>query len=331
MQYFFAFCTKILNLQNMFETLKTIDNVRLNLSTESGLFINIALALIMFGVALGIKFKDFKEIFYRPKLPIVGFLSQFLVLPIITFLVVLLIRNYITPTIGLGMILVAACPGGNISNFMTSLAKGNAALSVTLTAIATFSALILTPLNFTVWGGFYLDIAESSSNELVQQLRIDPVQVFKTVFILLGIPLTLGMLVNHYFPKFTAKISKPLRIFSIVIFIAMVAGLLQQNMEHFMNYIKYIFLIVLFHNIIAFLSGYLFAASWKIKGANQRTITIETGIQNSGLAIVLLINPEIFDPKLAIGGMAFIAAWWGVWHIVSGLALAGFWSRKSPK
>jgi BASS family bile acid:Na+ symporter len=312
----------------MIETLKGIDFVQLNLSPEAGLFINIALALIMFGVALGIKIKDFKNIFSSPKIPLIGYLSQFIVLPIITFIVVYSIRNYITPTIGLGMILVAACPGGNISNFMSSMAKGNAALSVTLTALATFSALVLTPFNFTFWGKMFIKTYANHSTDLVQNLVINPFDVFKTVFILLGIPLTVGMLVNHFLPKFTKRIVKPIRIFSIIIFIGMVAGLLQKNIDHFMDYIKYIFIIVLIHNIIAFLSGYFFATFWKIKGQNRRTITIETGIQNTGLAIVLLINPKIFPPELTIGGMAFIAAWWGVWHILSGLVLAGFWSYK---
>ena len=312
----------------MIEMLKSIDSVRLNLSTEAGHFINIALALIMFGVSLGIKMKDFKDIFSAPKLPIIGFLSQFFILPFITFLVVVSIRNYITPTIGMGMILVAACPGGNISNFMSSLARANAALSVMLTALATISALILTPFNFSFWGTMYIKSFHHNSTELIQNIVVNPIDVFRTVFILLGIPLTLGMMVNHFFPVITKRIAKPIRIFSIIIFIAMVVGLLQKNMDHFMSYIKYIFIIVFFHNILAFLSGYFFATIWKIKGKNRRTITIETGIQNSGLAIVLLINPHIFTSEMAIGGMAFIAAWWGVWHIVSGLALAGYWSFR---
>lgn len=315
----------------MFETLKAIDTVRLNLSSEAGIFINIALALIMFGVALGIKLDDFKNVILSPKLPLAGFISQFVILPAVTFLVATLIKGFVPPTIGLGMILVAACPGGNISNFMSAFAKGNAALSVTLTAIATLSALVLTPLNFAFWGKLYLNQLNSLSPEIVQNLVIDPIKVFQTVFILLGIPLTIGMLVNHFLPKFTKKISKPLQIFSILTFIGMVAGLLFKNIDHFINYIKFIFLIVLVHNFIAFLSGYYFAKLWKIKGANRRTITIETGIQNSGLAIVLLINPKIFPPELAIGGIAFIAAWWGVWHIISGLTLAGIWSRKTPE
>lgn len=314
----------------MIETLKTIDTVRLNLSSEAGLYINIALALIMFGVALGIKIKDFKNIFYAPKIPLIGYLSQFIILPIVTFIVVVSIKDFITPSIGLGMILVAACPGGNISNFMSSFAKGNAALSVTLTALATLSALVLTPFNFTFWGEMYIKTYGNHSTDLVQNLVINPFDVFKTVFILLGIPLTFGMLMNHFFPKLTKRISKPIRIFSIIVFIGIVVGLLQKNMEHFMNYIKYIFIIVLIHNILAFLSGYFFATFWKIKGKNRRTITIETGIQNSGLAIVLLINPKIFSPELNIGGMAFIVAWWGIWHIISGLTLAGYWSYKKP-
>jgi len=315
----------------MLESLRTIDDVRLNFSVGAGYFINITLAMIMFGVALGIKVKDFKNVLHSPKLPVIGFLSQFLALPIITFLLVILLKDNITPTIGLGMLLVASCPGGNISNFMSSYAKGNAALSVTLTAIATLSAIVLTPLNYSFWGKTYLNILAKSNHLAVHELVINPYDMFRTVFILLGIPLTLGMLVNNYFPRLTEKIFKPFRIFSLVAFMAMIVGLLHKNFDNFLLYIKFVFLIVLAHNIIAFLTGYYFAKSFRIKGSAQRTITIETGIQNSGLAIVLLINPRIFPPELAIGGIAFIAAWWGVWHIVSGLILSISWSFYRPK
>lgn len=231
----------------------------------------------------------------------------------------------------MGMILVAACPGGNISNFMTSLAKGNAALSVTLTALATMAAIIFTPLNFEIYGGLYNKFLSASSNQLVQPLEIHPNKMFEVVFILLGIPLALGMLFNHFFPKTTAKIDKPIRIISIIVFFALVGIMLSNNGEYFLAYIKFIFIIVLFHNLVALLTGNLFARIWKIKGSNRRAITIETGIQNSGLALVLLFNPKIFPLELNNGGMAFIAAWWGVWHILSGLSLAGVWSRKPPK
>lgn len=315
----------------MIETLKAIDSIRLNFSEEAVLSLNITLAFIMFGVALGIKTEHFKEVFNRPKLPIIGFISQFFVLPAITFLVVILLSNYITPTIAMGMILVAACPGGNISNFMTALAKGNAALSVTLTAIATLMAIGLTPLNFKVWGSLYNNFLSHADQGLLQPLTINPNKMFQAVVILLGIPLVVGMGVNHFMPKLTAKINKPIRIISIIIFFALVGVMLSKNMANFLSFVKYIFFIVLLHNLIALLSGNLFARIWKIRGANRRAITIETGIQNSGLALALLFNPNIFPVELNNGGMAFIAAWWGIWHILSGLTIAGIWSMRDPK
>lgn len=314
----------------MIETLKAIDSIRLNFSAEAVLSLNITLAFIMFGVALGIKTQHFKEVFNKPKLPIIGFISQFAVLPAITFLVVIALSKYITPTIAMGMILVAACPGGNISNFMTSLAKGNAALSVTLTAIATLMAIVLTPLNFKIWGGFYNDFLSHADQTLLQPLSINPNKMFRAVTILLGIPLVAGMAVNHFLPKLTQKINKPIRIASIIIFFLLVGVMLSKNFASFMSFVKYIFLIVLAHNLIALISGNLFARIWRIRGANRRAITIETGIQNSGLALALLFNPHIFPVELNNGGMAFIAAWWGIWHILSGLTIAGLWSLREP-
>ena len=315
----------------MKEALEFIDGLRLNITPESGFVVNITLSVIMFGVALGIKFRHFKEIFLAPKLPLVGFLSQFIILPMITFLLVLAMKQFITPTVALGMILVASCPGGNISNFMTALAKGNAALSVMLTAIATLSAVFFTPFNFSLWGGFYKDVmSQRIAGGLLQPIEIEFLDMFKAVFILLGIPLISGMLFNHFFPKATKIIFKPIKYLSIVAFLAMIIILLNNNFIYVLKYLKYIFIIVLIHNTLSFLSGNLFAHLWRIGGANRRTITIETGIQNSMLALVLLVNPAVF-PQERNGGMVFIAAWWGVWHIVSGLTLAGIWSLKPPQ
>jgi BASS family bile acid:Na+ symporter len=320
-----------LKLQQMNESLKVLDEIRLNFSAEGIFFLNITLAFIMFGVALGIKVENFKDVFKSPKLPIIGFLSQFVVLPAMTFLLIIVINDYITPTIAMGMILVAACPGGNVSNFMTSLAKGNSALSVTLTAIATVGAVVLTPLNFKFWGGLYNSFISHANDGLLRPLQINPNHMFEAVILLLGLPLVVGMLVNHFLPKITSKIDKPIRIFSVIFFFILVGILLSRNFENFITYVKLFFFVVLIHNLIGLLSGNLFARVWKIRGSSRRAITIETGIQNSGLALVLLFNPKIFPVELNNGGMAFIAAWWGVWHIVSGLSIAAIWSLRKPK
>ncbi len=315
----------------MYEQLQSLDNIRLNFNSDGLLALNITIGVIMFGVALGIKFSNFKGIFTKPRVIIVGYISQFLLLPFVTFLITLVFRNYITEGIALGMILVAACPGGNISNFISSLAKGNVELSVSMTALATISAVIFTPLNFAFWGSLYLKYANGvSADGLLQPLKIDTTQMFIAVFILLGIPLILGMLFSWKFPKITKKIIKPIQTLSILIFMAFVVIAFIKNYDYFILYIKWVMIVVLVHNAVALLTGFSFASLFKTDKKSRRSITIETGIQNSALALVLLFNEDIFSPELPLGGMIFIAAWWGIWHMISGLGLAVFFSKFSP-
>ncbi len=312
----------------MYESLKELDTIRLVFNQGGLLALNISLGFIMFGVALGIRLRNFKKLMLRPKPVIIGFASQFIGLPAMTFLLAVLLHNYITPGVALGMILVAACPGGNISNFISSLAKGNVELSISLTAIATMVAVLLTPFNFAFWGDLYLNyLAHSGSSELLQPLKINALQMFKTVFILLGIPVIVGMTFAWKLPNITEKIIKPIRILSIIIFLAIIVIAFAANFDYFVKYIKFIMVVVLLHNAIALFTGYSLSSAFKINRANRRTITIETGIQNSGLALVLLFNPNIFPVDLPIGGMMFIAGWWGIWHMISGIGLASIWSK----
>ncbi|MEA3317017.1 MAG: bile acid:sodium symporter family protein [Bacteroidota bacterium] len=306
----------------MSESLRVLDNIHLNFNQEGLFFLNITLAFIMFGVALELDFSSFKKVFLKPKAAIIGIISQFLLLPAVTFFLILLIKP--SPGVALGMILVAACPGGNISNFISSLGKANIALSITLTAIATLAAVFMTPINFAFWGGLY-----AKSSPLLQPIEIDSFQMFQTVFILIGIPLILGISFSRKFPKTTKKIIKPVKLLSILIFMGFVVIALANNYNYFKEFIHLIILIVLAHNALALSTGYLISTIFKLPKYTRRSITIETGIQNSGLALVLIFNPKIFSPDLELGGMAFIAAWWGIWHIISGLAIAGFWSIKA--
>lgn len=308
-------------LLKLFRNMEQLDSVRLNFSPTSLTIMNIAIAFIMFGVALDIKPKNFKEVLLDPKPVIVGVLSQYIMLPAVTFLLILLIKP--TPTVALGMILVAACPGGNISNFISSLAKANVALSVSLTAISTALCLFMTPINFAFWGSLY-----AKHSPLLVPIQIDPMQMFYTVVILLGIPVTLGMLFSHYFPKVTKKILKPIKLVSILVFLGFVIGAFAGNYIYFVKYISVIFMIVFLHNLTALVIGYVFPSLFRLDKNDRRTISIETGIQNSGLGLILIFNPKIF-PQDNTGGMAFIAAWWGIWHIISGMGLA-FWLSKHP-
>lgn len=311
----------------MTNSLEILDHVRLNFSPSGLVFLNIALAFVMFGVALDIKIENFRDILRKPKSAIVGFLSQTFLLPALTFLLVLVLNP--TPTVALGMILVAACPGGNISNFISSMAQANVALSVSLTAISTLSAIFFTPFNFAFWGSLYIDFYNAKSAAgLMRPLVIDQYQMFQTVFVLLGLPVLIGLFVSKKFPALTEKIKKPFKTGSLLFFIFMVIAMLSANFSNFLSYVHLVFIIVFLHNALAISSGYLFSKVNRLQHTDQRTIAIETGIQNSGLALALMFNPKIFPPEMELGGMAVIAAWWGIWHIISGLTLAFFWSRK---
>lgn len=310
------------------DSLYALDEIRLNFSGNNLLALNIALAFVMFGVALEIKIDHFKKLILNPRSALIGISSQFLILPFLTFLLTIALHNYLTPTMALGMILVSACPGGNISNFISSLAKGNIALSVSLTAIATLGAIFVTPINFAFWGKQTINFYQSADpNMLLRPLEIDAFQMFRTVLLILGIPLILGITINTKFISFTSKIVKPIKMFSILLFTAIVIIAIVKNFEYFKIAIGYIFFIVLIHNALAFGSGYLLGLIGRRPLVDRKTIAIETGIQNSGLALVLIFNPKIFPPELELGGMAVIAAWWGIWHILAGLLLAGYWSK----
>lgn len=317
--------------ESMYEALQQLDPIKINFSASGMHAINIILSFIMFGVALGIKPAEFKTLIKQPKSLILGLISQVIALPLVTFIVIIALNNYITPTVAMGMILVASCPGGNISNFMSSLSKANTELSVGLTATTTLLATITTPFNFAFWGGLYVNFISKHAKHMLQPLEIDNGQMFETVFILLGIPLVIGIFFSHYFPKITEKLKKPIQILSIVFFIAMVVMAFANNFDLFLKYIFYIFIIVLVHNLLALATGFSIASIFKLPNADRRTLTIETGIQNSGLGLVLLFNPKIFPPELALGGMLFITAWWGIWHIISGLSLSLYWNKIDPK
>lgn len=311
----------------MYEDLLQLDTIRINFSAGGMHIINLVLAFVMFGVALGIQPSMFKEVFKKPKSVIVGLVSQLIALPALTFLLIVAFNQYITPMVAMGMILVAACPGGNISNFMSQLSKANTELSVTLTAITTLVSPIFTPANFAIWGGLYVNFVNPEAGSALRELHIDIYQMFETVFILLGVPLVLGILVSHYLPKVAQKLKKPMQYFSILFFIMMVVLAFGNNVDLFLKYIGFIFILVLIHNGLALSTGFATATIFKLPFADRRTLTIETGIQNSGLGLVLLFNPKIFPPDLAIGGMLFITAWWGIWHIISGLSVSLIFSR----
>ena len=311
------------------QTAAAIDSIQVTMNAGGMNTINIVLAFVMYGVALGIKPQIFVDVFKKPKSVLLGMCCQLVLLPAFTCGLAILMSKWISPMMGLGMILVAACPGGNISNFMSSLGKANIELSVSLTAISTALAVLMTPFNFWMWGTLFLHSANIAGE--VPTLVIPLWDVFKTIFILLGIPLVAGILTTRFLPKVADWLKKPLQWISIVFFIAMVVLSFAGNMDAFLKSIKYIFLVVLIHNLLALSIGFGVGSAFRVPFRDRRTLTIETGIQNSGLGLVLLLGTSLFANFPPHGGLLVITAWWGVWHIISGLTVATIFNFSRRK
>lgn len=296
--------------------ISAIDQVRLNFNPQGLFIINVAIGLMMFGVALELKFEDFKRIFVAPKAPCIGLAAQFILLPAFTYLLTLILRP--PPSIALGMMLVAACPGGNLSNIITYLAKGNCAVSVSMTAVSTAAAIFMTPFNLAFWGSLNPHTAQ-----ILKKVSLSPFAVFVNIFIILGIPLILGLVIARIFPALVDKLRKPFKIFSLVFFLGIVAAALGANWQYFIKYVGLVFFGVLVHNALALNLGYWSARLTGLNEPDRRAVSIEVGIQNSGLGLVLVFN--FFN---GLGGMAIITAWWGIWHIIAGLVAAYIFSRR---
>ncbi len=275
------------------------------------------LAFLMFAVALDIKVSDFKRVLEQPKAAIVGLTSQLLLLPLLSIAMVYVFAP--ASSIALGMMLIAACPGGNVSNYAVHLSKGNTALSILMTSITTVFAIVLTPLSFSIWTRC---IPVDSNIEI----SVAPSQMFQTIFLLIFLPLALGMLSNHFLPKFTAKINRAVKALSMIIFVSFAVVAIYLKFDDLRNYVHWVFVIVLVHNALALMMGYWFARANKLPEYSARAISIETGIQNTGLALILIFN--FFN---GLGGMAIIAAWWGIWHLISGFLLATYWGKRAPQ
>ncbi|WP_421763681.1 bile acid:sodium symporter family protein [Ekhidna sp.] len=297
--------------------MEAIDQVRLNFSEANLFYLNLSLGFIMFGVAINLRVEDFIRVIKNPKSAIAGILSQFLILPALTYLLILVIEP--RPSFALGMMLVAACPGGNISNFMTAMARGNTALSVSLTAVSSTLAIFMTPINLTFWAGVYAPTAE-----ILTEVSLDFWQLLKTITTLLLIPIVAGMLLRKWKPALADKLHPFMHYGSIAIFAAIVIMAFSANFDLFLQYIHLVIFLVLLHNATALTAGYQIAKLFGLDQQDRRSIAVETGIQNSGLGLIL-----IFSFFQGLGGMAIVAAWWGIWHILSGLSLAYFWNRNA--
>lgn len=277
--------------------------------------LNIVLASMIFGIALDILWQDFKDILNMPKAIIAGLLAQFVALPAITTGLTLLLD--LPAGIELGMILVASCPGGAISNFVTHLSKGNTALSISMTAAASSIATFMLPINLVFWSQINPDTAN-----FMTSINFDRSALFFSLVWILGTPLFLGLLIRHKCPTLAKTLHKILKTTSILALFSFIIIAIYNNKEAFFSHFELIFTLVLIHNAIAFLLGFLAGKFANLSIRDIKATTIEVGMQNSSLAVVI-----VFTQFNGESGMALISAFWGTWHIASGLIIAFIFSR----
>ena len=285
------------------------------MSTQQ-LVLSLVLATMVFSVALELNVDDFRRVALAPRAVVCGLVPQFLLLPGATWLATLVLD--LPPSTEAAMILVAACPGGSLSNVVTHFGRGNTALSVSISAVASVMALFLTPLNFT-----WMVSTNPATAGWLRELAIDPTGIWWSLLALLAVPMTLGLTLGHRSPALAAKLRKPLGTFSLLALLAfIVAGLVRER--HLLNaQILPTFGLVVLHNAAGLLLGWLSARAFRVSPRDSRAVMIEGGMQNAGLALGIIAVQ--FNSDL---GMVVIASLWGIWHIVSGMGLALLWRRS---
>jgi bile acid:Na+ symporter, BASS family len=287
--------------------------------TTQQLILSLVLATMVFSVALELKVADFVRVTQSPRAVVCGLIPQFVLLPGATWLATLALE--LPPNTEAAMILVAACPGGSLSNVITHLGRGNTALSVSISAVASVLALVLTPFNFT-----WMVSTNPATAGWLRELSIDPSGIWWSLLALLALPMALGLVIGHRFPALTERIRKPLGTFSLVALLAFIALGLVRERQLLTAQILPQLLIVVLHNAAGLALGFLCALAFRVTAFDRRAIMIEGGMQNSGLALGIIAVQ--FNADL---GMVIVASLWGIWHIVSGLTLAALWRHKDAR
>ncbi len=299
--------------------MESIDQIRIHFDPGQLLLINICLGFLMFSIALDLRVQDFLLVFKSPKTVAAGLTSQLLLLPVFTIGLIYFWDP--PPSVALGLGLIAACPGGNISNYTVHLARGNTALSVCLTTIVTISAIFTTPIIFAIIAQIFPD-----TRALLAIIELSYYDLAKTILILIWLPLCIGMSLNHYLGERLHDVKSVVKKLALFIFVSVIAAAVLSNLDTIRHDLYHVFWIVIVHNLAAIGIGYLYSAFLGLAVEERKTIAIETGIQNSGLGLVI-----IFNYFSTLGGMMLVAAWWGIWDMISAFILGLWWRQGGPK
>ncbi|MEV8266732.1 bile acid:sodium symporter family protein [Microbacterium sp. NPDC076911] len=295
------------------------DDVLLNFNPSSLLLLNVVLGLVMFGIALDTTVDDFKIVLKKPKTFVVAILAQLVILPAVTFGLTLILP--VTPSMALGMLLVACCPPGNVSQVLTHRSGGNVALSVSMTAVGNVIYIFMLPLSIAFWGSLH-----PTASTLLETVAIDPWQMLLDIFLIIGLPFVLGLVIRNRFPKFARTVQPFVKWFSLLALVGFIVAALVGNWTYFVAFLGIILVVVAIHDAVALAIGYGTAVAGGLGTRERKAMTFEVGIRNAGLGLGL-----IFAFFGGLGGMAIVAGWWGIWDIIAGLIVASLWAVNTKR
>lgn len=295
------------------------DDVALNFTPGTLIILNVVLGLIMLGIALDTTPDDFKVVVRKPKPFVIAILAQLVVLPAVTFGLTLILP--VTPSMALGMILVACCPPGNISQVLTHRAGGNVALSVSMTAVGNAIYIFMLPLSIAFWGSLH-----PTARELLAAVSLNPWQMLLEIVLIIGVPFAIGLFVRARFPKIAAKVQPFVKWFSLIALLGFIVAALAGNWMYFITFLGIIVLVVTVHDAVALAIGYSTAVVGGLGTRERKAMTFEVGIRNAGLGLGL-----VFTFFGGLGGMAIVAGWWGIWDIIAGLIVAALWAHHTKR
>ncbi|MET0673448.1 MAG: bile acid:sodium symporter family protein [Microbacterium pygmaeum] len=296
-----------------------IDDVVLNFNPNTLIILNVVLGLIMLGIALDTSPDDFRVVARKPKPFVFAILAQLIVLPAVTFVLTLILP--VTPSMALGMILVACCPPGNISQVLTHRSGGNVALSVSMTAVSNLVYIFVLPLSVAFWGSLH-----PTAHNLLEAVSLNPWQMLIDVFLIIGVPFLLGLLVRARWPRIAARVQPFVKWFSLLALVGFIVAALAGNWAYFVAFLGVILVVVAIHDAVALAIGYGTAVAGGLGTRERKAMTFEVGIRNAGLGLGL-----VFTFFGGLGGMAIVAGWWGIWDIIAGLIVASLWAMRTKR
>lgn len=297
--------------------MEAIDRATFDFSPTIGLALGVMVGFLVFAVALDLTWAQLHRVIRKPTAPLIGLVAQYLILPSVAFGVGLMMVE--TPSIALGLLLVTCCPAGALSNYLTGVARGSVATSVSMTAISTLFSIAATPLLFAFWAAMNPD-----TQAVLQTIEMNPKRVMMMLVIMLLLPVTIGMLIRARRPETADGIRLWSRRIAGLVFGLVVAILLLGNVEVLGTFATIALPPVLVTFAIAVALGWGLARASRLGAEDRRAVTLEVAFQNVALAIGLAV---VFFPALA--GVAITAIAWGVVHLTLGFAIAAVWMRVS--